>query len=80
MLLGHVDHFRSSAYLLVTIGARTRRGEYGGTTAPGRVAADGTVTLSGTYRCLPGTGPVLSAPPPARSTGGRTPGRSPRRR
>ncbi|WP_077801254.1 DUF6299 family protein [Streptomyces sp. JHA26] len=24
----------------------------------GRVAADGTVTLSGTYRCVPGTGPV----------------------
>ncbi|MET7288459.1 DUF6299 family protein [Streptomyces sp. NPDC005573] len=24
-----------------------------------RIAADGTVTLSGTYRCLPGTGPVL---------------------
>ncbi|MEU3661463.1 DUF6299 family protein [Streptomyces sp. NPDC032940] len=24
----------------------------------GRVAADGTVTLSGTYRCAPGTGPV----------------------
>ncbi|MFD6027540.1 DUF6299 family protein [Streptomyces griseoluteus] len=24
-----------------------------------RLAADGTVTLSGTYRCLPGTGPVF---------------------
>ncbi|MER6633549.1 DUF6299 family protein, partial [Streptomyces sp. NPDC000987] len=24
----------------------------------GRLAADGTVTLSGTYRCLGGTGPV----------------------
>ncbi|MFD4790710.1 DUF6299 family protein [Streptomyces sp. NPDC058459] len=27
--------------------------------ATARLAADGTVTLSGTYRCLPGTGPVL---------------------
>ncbi|MFF0161183.1 DUF6299 family protein [Streptomyces sp. NPDC005263] len=25
----------------------------------GRIASDGTVTLSGTYRCTPGTGPVL---------------------
>ncbi|MHC3473052.1 DUF6299 family protein [Streptomyces sp. 7R007] len=25
----------------------------------GRIAADGTVTLSGTYRCLAGTGPVF---------------------
>ncbi|PZT68271.1 hypothetical protein DN402_08335 [Streptomyces sp. SW4] len=25
----------------------------------GRIAADGTVTLSGTYRCAPGTGPVF---------------------
>ncbi|MFI2205997.1 DUF6299 family protein [Streptomyces sp. NPDC020192] len=25
----------------------------------GSLAADGTVTLSGTYRCLPGTGPVF---------------------
>jgi hypothetical protein len=25
----------------------------------GHVAADGTITLSGTYRCLSGTGPVL---------------------
>ncbi|MGC4997510.1 DUF6299 family protein [Streptomyces sp. DT195] len=27
--------------------------------ATARLAADGTVTLSGTYRCLPGTGPVF---------------------
>lgn len=27
--------------------------------ATGRVAADGTITLSGTYRCAPGSGPVF---------------------
>ncbi|MEU9594099.1 DUF6299 family protein [Streptomyces sp. NPDC048219] len=27
--------------------------------ATGRIAADGTITLSGTYRCVPGTGPVF---------------------
>ncbi|MFF1272166.1 DUF6299 family protein [Streptomyces marokkonensis] len=36
--------------------------------AEGRIAADGSVTLSGTYRCLAGTGPVLIGSSVSQST------------
>ncbi|MFJ4682688.1 DUF6299 family protein [Streptomyces sp. NPDC091377] len=36
----------------------------------GRIAADGTVSVSGTYRCHPGTGPVFISSSLSQGTGG----------
>jgi hypothetical protein len=43
----------------VSVGALSAPSETVTVNSTGHLAADGTVTLSGTYRCLSGTGPVL---------------------
>lgn len=43
----------------VSVGALSAPSETVTVDATGHLGADGTVTLSGTYRCLGGTGPVL---------------------
>lgn len=45
----------------VSVGALSEPNETVTVDRTGHLAADGTVTLSGTYRCLSGTGPVLVA-------------------
>lgn len=47
------------AAVAVSVGALSASSETVTVDSTGHLASDGTVTLSGTYRCLSGTGPVL---------------------
>ncbi|MFJ9862550.1 DUF6299 family protein [Streptomyces sp. NPDC101165] len=52
--------FGAAALLCAAVGPATADAGESVTVAPtGRIAADGTVTLSGTYRCTGNTGPVF---------------------